>query len=118
MSNLMIKLNGKMILEGEKFEKTRDALHGLLTTQNIAAKTVQTALVAVGGAGYADTLAKLGKPDDVVEIFDGEVIAAKYTRKNLVNRIRVALDSASWTGEIFTAKSEKKSTVTQEIAGF
>ncbi len=115
---LEILVNGAKVLSDSKFEKTRSAVAGIMATKNVDTVTVKSALDFVGGEAFADSLATMGEDSDVVEVVEDSKPVARYTRKNLVNRIRVALTVADWSGEIFTDKKESKSAVAQEVAGF
>lgn len=106
-------------LDAAKFETLRATMLDVMTTANVTAKTVQTA-VAKLPAGFVESLSANGESSDKIAVYADNVIKARYTRENLVNRLRVALAANTITGEIFTDKkgeSEKKA-VEQEFTAF
>lgn len=116
MASITLKVNGNQVLSEDKYEKTRVALLGIMTTQNIDSKTVKTSLEFLGGLKYADAFGKAGKPADVVEVYEGETLSARGTRSNVAQRMADALNSAKRAVEIFTVKKDKSAdSETQEI---
>jgi hypothetical protein len=109
-------LNGEEIANTAEYEKMREALHGIMTTKNVDSKTVKAALENLG-ADFADGLAAQGESTDVISVVESEVESptnAEYVRENLINRIRVALTVATWSGKIVTAATGKAPTAKVE----
>ena len=122
MAELTLKVNGNVVKTGEKYEQLRLAIFGISTTKNVDSVTVKNSLDLLGGVAFADVFEKAdgAKPDDKIEVYEDGTLKARYTRKNLAQRMRIASTVDNWNGEIFTEKSAKKSgTVeTQVIEAF
>lgn len=114
---ITLKVNDLEVLTDSKFELARSAIMGIMATKNVDSKTVKDSLTLVGGMALADSLETLGDSNDVIEVHEDSKPRAKYSRKNLVNRIRVALNVNDWNGEIYTEKSEKTAPAEQIVTG-
>lgn len=113
-NKLTIKLNNSPILDSPEYENFRDGLLSAMTIKTLDSKTTREAMEkGKVNASFVATSQKTGKDSDSFEVYEGEKLLAKYTRKNLMSRLSIILSWESWTGDIFTEKAEKTATVPQ-----
>jgi len=88
---------------------TLEVYAGLLTVDNVGAKGLQQAVKQAGGEAFAASLLSIGEPGDVIEITKeisrkgkAGIVTGKTSRKNLAERILVALHADDFAVEITT----------------
>ena len=128
----LILVNGNSVMNDDEKatrEHIRAALNKVSCIDKLTGATVQDYLKKSGlTAATVEATKKSGKASDVYEIFEIETDKdgkeksrepiSKYTRENLMNRILVALNANTITGEIFTGTKtdttagKEKATVT------
>lgn len=88
-------------------EITLRAIAAIMTTANPGAKTVVDAIHKAGGAAYVELFAANGDSSDIFRVQTVGTRGKKTvtttgegTREIIVNRMRLALDAASWQTSI------------------
>lgn len=89
----------------EKSAATLEMLRDVMTTANPAAMTV-TKAANLAGESYPAAFLAAGNATDVFSVIEDSTVKAVFSRKQIAEKIRIALSVESWQGKIMTERGE------------